>query len=245
MRDEFLDCGGTLRDDEFRIIIVRSLANHSVWQREMSLGNFARDSEDYMSQLCLLEAQGLGGARKNEGALHTKPGQSRRVQKTSKERPTCPNCRKVGHTLESCWAPGGGAVAKRPPGYKIPADLVAKERANLLAQIAELDREHDNSALEAKIEEVDIPDSPTPERAQLARTSLDFALLSGKNLALNRTCWLLDSGASSHMTNDRNNFKTYETIQPLIILTAKEGVSLLAVGRGTIVVHFSVGRKIF
>ncbi|KAJ3858114.1 hypothetical protein EV359DRAFT_69263, partial [Lentinula novae-zelandiae] len=35
------------------------------------------------------------------------------AQTPDKNRPTCtnPNCRKVGHTIQKCWAKGGGAEA--------------------------------------------------------------------------------------------------------------------------------------
>lgn len=64
------------------------------------------------------------------------------------------------------------------------------------------------------------------------------ALVAAIEPYLSSTCWLLDSGASSHMTNDRSNFTTYELVQPVTIETAKKGLTLSAIGIGTVTATF-------
>lgn len=56
--------------------------------------------------------------------------------------------------------------------------------------------------------------------------------------------WFLDSGASEHMAHDRSLFESLHKLkQPVIIQTAKSGVSLFAHHKGRVVTHAIVGDK--
>ena len=51
--------------------------------------------------------------------------------------------------------------------------------------------------------------------------------------------WLVDSGASEHMCNDRTAFSTYERIVPRDV-TVGDGAAIKAVGRGTVMLRMQV-----
>lgn len=57
--------------------------------------------------------------------------------------------------------------------------------------------------------------------------------------------WILDSGASDHMSNDKSLFSTLETLKsPIKIAVAKQTESLIATHSGTLIVRNHDGRRI-
>ncbi|POM64196.1 Retrotransposon Tca5 Polyprotein [Phytophthora palmivora] len=64
------------------------------------------------------------------------------------------------------------------------------------------------------------------------REGEDEFLFSAAEVSPN--AWLLDSGASSHMTSDIDDFTEYEVLAGTLLITVANGERLLASGRGTV-----------
>ncbi|CCO35636.1 Retrovirus-related Pol polyprotein from transposon TNT 1-94 Includes: RecName: Full=Protease [Rhizoctonia solani AG-1 IB] len=115
--------------------------------------------------------------------------------------PPCANCLKPGHTKQECWAKGGGAKGTGPwqkqQNSKQSKDNSNKSQANTSkgnsAKVAVTDKSG-NSSVGPKI---------------YALTVLDKS-------SHNENAWLLDSGASRHMTPNWHWFYTYQTLTPPI-----------------------------
>lgn len=56
--------------------------------------------------------------------------------------------------------------------------------------------------------------------------------------------WLLDSGASSHMTTDRNDFSEYRPLTEPIEIMVANGQRVAAIGMGTVRVNFTGGVRV-
>ncbi|KAF1313844.1 Integrase catalytic core protein, partial [Globisporangium splendens] len=55
--------------------------------------------------------------------------------------------------------------------------------------------------------------------------------------------WLLDSGASSHMTPFKDDFTMYETLENAVAITIADGATMSAVGTGDIVIALKNGKQ--
>lgn len=240
LRSEYVNCGRTLSEFEWHDILVLSLGTHPDWRNVMPQSAIYPKPESFISFLLLQETNGFVTVKK-EQALQV---QSRGNKKRNPTGSPCTNCNLVGHSAERCFAPGGGSAHRRPSWYKIPTHLIQKERANLAAQIQALDQYSSGSSTEsadrAKIEVAQYagPVISPPKHVALVASFVR----TQSNVAIREDSWLLDSGASSHMTNDRHYFSSYNSIPPIEIQTARKGITLQGIGRGTIRVRF-VGRE--
>ena len=135
LRTNYLNCGVSLRDSEWHAIIIRSLSDHPDWLHMQVYGHIIRNSEELIQVLRLQEAQIPRSTFPHENALQT---QQRQRSLAS----PCSNCHRQGHSIQNCWAPGGGAMHRRPPNYRTPADLIAREQASLALQIQQLQQQH-------------------------------------------------------------------------------------------------------
>lgn len=135
----------------------------------------------------------------------------------------CEHCSMRGHSKEKCWAPGGDGEKTAPNWYKPPAHMV-KSNSGQSA----------NTSLESSA--ATAGGSNTTESANLAaQPTRHVAMYASLGTEGGDTSWILDSGASSHMTNNRLLFRTYKEFgTPEVVNGAQEGSVFLAEGRGTI-----------
>ncbi|QRW24121.1 Retrovirus-related Pol polyprotein from transposon TNT 1-94 [Rhizoctonia solani] len=133
--------------------------------------------------------------------------------------PPCANCSKPGHTKQECWAKGGGAKGtgpwQRQQNSKQSKDKSNKSQANTSkgnsAKVAVTDKSG-NSSVGPKI----------------------YALTVLDKLSHNKNTWLLDLGASRHMTPNRHWFYTYQTLTPPIQIQVGNGNLIPAIGVGQV-----------
>ena len=126
----------------------------------------------------------------------------------------CANCDKIGHTKDKCWAKGGGAEGCGP--FQKRRTAKGKEKgSNSKAETGQ------TSATSA-------------HNAELANTSLYALPVVDEQTAAH--FWLLDSGASRHMTPQRSWFSTYRPVIPPIPVRVGDGSNIQAVGIGQIMV---------
>jgi gag-polypeptide of LTR copia-type len=120
-----------------------------------------------------------------------------------------PNCMKKGHTMEKCWAKGGGMEGKGPRNKR---RLDKGTRSN-------------DPVTEVKLSDTDLTSEAT---AWVALQSNHSAL------HLAATDWTVDSGATTHISPFRDLFATYHQFQyPRDIGTADHG-TFKAYGIGNI-----------
>src|SRR5260221_2028408 len=113
------------------------------------------------------------------------------------ERPKCANCQRPGHTIEWCWAEGGGAKGCAPKKRKSRADMKGKGRKETLANIA-----RDNQ-------------SPSPPPAiYIMRADEDALISQDPSSSSNFAQLIVDSGASAHMCHNHSYFSSYQKLNP-------------------------------
>lgn len=113
--------------------------------------------------------------------------------KCGKEKgPACTNCSKPGHNKPECWAKGGGAEGTRPHQKRHTAKQ-AKDGSNK------------PGTSKTKSAKVVIASDNTHSTPML------YAL-PAVEIPTTNTSWLLDSGASRHMTPHQHWFATYQNL---------------------------------
>ncbi|QRW07704.1 Copia-like polyprotein/retrotransposon [Ceratobasidium sp. AG-Ba] len=137
--------------------------------------------------------------------------------KPKKKNIKCFNCGKLGHIKVQCHGQGGGAEGKASPQNQQAAKDKEKAKTS--------------------------DSAPKPESAHIAVTSVAadnvpvmptlYALpvVDEETAAHN---WLLDSGASRHMTPQREWFSTYRNLVPPIPIRVGDGSKIDAIGIGRI-----------
>ncbi|KAE9384114.1 hypothetical protein BT96DRAFT_950794 [Gymnopus androsaceus JB14] len=122
--------GGTCNDHQFRLIVIASMPD--TWKDYILNvpGIFSSEAFTYLHRLYLDKVGRTNGGeddyvKKQVAALFAKhlatQAASSSTPTPKRERPICTNppCpTKVGHTIDRCWAKGGGAEGKAPKSWK-------------------------------------------------------------------------------------------------------------------------------
>ncbi|NJI21344.1 hypothetical protein HBJ00_22205, partial [Aeromonas veronii] len=87
-----------------------------------------------------------------------------------------------------------------------------------------------------------------PQRANVAQSEDDsgdflFSVGGGSNTTKSNEVWLVDSGATQHMTSSKKFMRNYKKISPVDVHLADDGV-VQAIGRGDIVMKMQTPRGV-
>ena len=167
----------------------------------------------------------------NELAMRAQAGGAPRFGSNAKSSNTSgkacsnPNCqKKVGHTLETCWAKGGGQEGGGPKKKKAKGKGKGKDESGS-AKVAD-----DDSGARMSSAWV----AYTEDEAKVAGFgSKDSTKLS----------WLVDSGASAHMTQHRSLFRSYRPLSVKKRIYTANNSFILALGEGTVPIVVSANGK--
>jgi len=173
-------------------------------------------------------------ARDNAAMLAGRKGQKGGSSKTKGDKldKKCGNCKKKGHTNSDCFALGGGKEEEAPEWWKKRFGRgkgKEKESKSKTAHVAE-EKESNDEANYAFLIDTD--------NIALVCTS-DFheeALKTG----MTPQSIIIDCGASSHFTPDRNSLTNYQELTALPIRAA-DGRTFPALGCGDMQIHFPMG----
>lgn len=226
LKAHYENTGGELDMDDWHGIITSSLMGSTKWDSCTVYSDAISNPEALMKTLLLVETRRNRSstvlASSASTALNASVNSRRSNNSPRKKRTACTNCGNTRHAFEQCWAPGGGAEGQAPSNWEIPIHM-----KNRVAQSAKTTDANPNKQTES---------------ASIVRT--EFALSTGALSSEQSKTWILDSGATSHMTHDRRSFTRYEPINPITVNQAGVGNKLEAIGHGTIIVSFIYNGKL-
>lgn len=114
-------------------------------------------------------------------------------------RPWCDHCKRPGHTKESCWKIHGRPVDWKPLGHTASSSQFSPDQMNILHSII--------------------------NRAQIqgSQMSSTGAVVQQGNLSTTSSSWIVDSGASDHMTGNRFLFTNLAPCTHEIFVSIADG----------------------
>jgi len=136
------------------------------------------------------------------------------------EGPTCSNCKRPGHTVDHCWAKGGGAEGKGPKWKQSKGNSKGKGKKTGSAKVA-----NDNRSL-----------SPPPA----VYITHAEALMSKDTSDPRETYFYLDLAASNHICHTRDYFSSYWKLgSPRRIKTANGYSNAIGIGDITVCTYLN------
>ena len=139
-------------------------------------------------------------------------GKAKSGKKGQKKKGTCTYCLKDGHMEDVCYKKKRDIAAK--DGTDKSKEKPKEEKTELAARVAQVDG-----------------NSPLPLHLFVAQNQTDKATACD---------WIIDSGASAHMSCQRKWFTTYCQLVPFQSVTVGNGMSIPAVGIGRIHVNLKL-----
>jgi hypothetical protein len=129
----------------------------------------------------------------------------------------CLNCQKLGHSVDRCWAEGGGAEGISPKRMELESKgWKAGGRINKSVQTVR-------------------DQKPSPTHQTYTTHSDEDALCTHKISEYQHIPFIIDSGASSHMTNDSSHLSSFHTLDPLTQIWVADNRFIKASSIGNIV----------
>ncbi|KAL4282295.1 hypothetical protein GQ457_03G025720 [Hibiscus cannabinus] len=143
---------------------------------------------------------------------------------SKKGRPWCDHCKKLGHVRDRCWKLHGKPLdfqTRGPP--KSPPNAAANAVFSSFSKEQILDLQRMFGALTASPPMVAGPSTDhgsSPPSAHVSTAS--------------KPSWIIDSGASDHMTGNKALFSSYSPVSTARFITTAAGSQSLVLGVGTV-----------
>jgi hypothetical protein len=246
--DSLTSLGFPLPDVLIAIAIIISLpADYQTLQTILTSTRLKPDTDSVIASILAEES-----LRRETGdvllkARTSKAGKSSVVAKKGGNE--CSNCGKTGHSIANCWAEGGGKEGKGPKrkGKKEKAKVAEEEKTKDSSQTEPAKAnlafapESDEREESIGVQQLWIADAESIDEND-ARTRDEKAMVVREDGSTTAT-WIVDSGASAHMTSHRSWFTTYSTLtEPRRIYLGDKSV-IEGVGVGTIPISINVNNK--
>ena len=161
-----------------------------------------------------------------------------------KSRPWCEHCKKTGHTKDTCWFIHGKPADTKPPRGR-------ENRGNIAStSMHEIDiAESETSVFSRKQMELlqklfqqtiktDGTNSSTASMAQKGNTRNAMSVCKGGT-----TSWIVDSGASDHMTGNIATFSKYFPCHDNSTVRIADGTHSKVMGEGSVVISKDIVLK--
>ena len=209
--------GQPLEDSLIAVAMILSLpASYSILCTILMSSGDRLTVESVIAQVLVEEKAQKGPSQMALAAKTTQPkGKSKMKDGKKKKQKKCnyAPCKKSGHTKDECW--------------KKKADEATKgtESGN-----KERPKEKERAELAAQFTQVDLNDSP-----------LHLFVAKRSKASLSTCKWIIDLGASAHMSCQWNWFKTYHPLSPPQRVVIGNGNNILAIGIGCIGLNLDVG----
>ena len=173
-------------------------------------------------------------------ALYTHSSSQNQGNKLEKGRPWCEHCKKLGHTKETCWKIHGKLVDWKPNCAKNDqeshANVAARSNYGNFVETGSFTKEQ-LDALQKLFGHISIPSqaTPTASHQHTSMTAHQGTLLSTFTAKIRKSKpWIVDSGASDHMTGDISIFQHYKSNQGVSTVRIAYGSLSKVAGIGTI-----------
>ena len=140
-------------------------------------------------------------------------GKGKNKKKSQKKKGTCSYCSKSGHTEDMCYKKKCDEAAK--DGAEKPKEKPKEEKTELVARVAQMDGI-----------------TPPSLRLFMARKETRKATVLD---------WIIDLGASAHMSSQHKWFTTYRPLVPPESVTIGNGESIPAIGIGCVSINLKLG----
>ncbi|XP_073290971.1 uncharacterized protein [Primulina huaijiensis] len=138
--------------------------------------------------------------------------------KKPRGRPWCEHCRKPGHTKETCWKLHGKPADWKPRGHVAAVAQFNPDQMNILQSI--INRVQGSSSSTSP----PVNSEPVAQQGNLA-TALHTEI---------STSWIVDSGASDHMTGKYSLFTSYTPCKQEIYVSIADGSRSRVIGIGSV-----------
>ena len=243
LRERLAEMGHSLSDQQFSAYIRTSLtAEYRPLLTSLSAASKATNqtlTPDVLIQAIFDEAdnkateKNVDDAREN-AAMLAKGGKKGRNSKGDKADKKCGNCKKKGHTDKDCFAPGGGKEGEAPEWWKKKFGSEKGKEKETKGKTANVAEEKEKESTEENYAFLIDTDN-----IALVCTS-DFheeALKTG----ISSQSIIIDCGASSHFTPDRDKLIDYQELTSLPIRAA-DGRTFSAHGRSNMKILLPMGK---
>ena len=138
------------------------------------------------------------------------------VMHQNKRGPRCHFCKKFGHIQRNC-----------PKRERKPEGLYQRDKNS----------KHRVYSTKAKTRDAEGPDSSSEEIGLVVQHALSTGTESSP-----RTTWIVDSGATCHVCNERSSFVDLYDLEKPLDVTLGDGHTLKATARGTVVLTMKIGQ---
>src|SRR5260221_873850 len=225
MHSQLSNLGNVISNAKFAIIISNALPSMYDILKTLAVSTVSDmsqlASETLVEQVlreekCKANQDSASTLFAKQGKMPEKSSSSKHPQKSKKgkNRPHCtnPKCKKIGHTIEKCWAEGGGSEGQRPEKTS-----GSQSRSGQTGK-APKKKDGKTDLLLAQ------------EYAAVAKSD-----------CVHSTEWIIDSGASSHICADRSWFSTYSLLNPPRPIYLGDKRVIHAIGQGQIEIKIHLG----
>ena len=204
LQEELHIMGSPIPDENFVMILVTSLLeswdNYTLAYLESS-GNKPELQSHEIIAILLDEDRCHKGQLGNlpDSALQAK-GKNPHGKRGKDSDKECYNCGKKGHLSKDCWSKGGGMEGKGPKGRRGPK----REKANQAEDV------------NTNLNEVSYLSRGLPKHFEIKNGQIDIGEMTfmANNSPNNpKHNWYLDSGTTSHISNDQNAYMEFYPIQ--------------------------------